>query len=43
MVNNEELFQPYIDEDEEGTIEAYAHVMKKNGEWGGHLELQALS
>jgi OTU domain-containing protein 3 len=34
---------PFIDEDEDGTLEQYVHEMRKDGEWGGHLELQALS
>jgi len=34
---------PFLDEEEDGTFEDYIKTMRKSGEWGGHLELQALS
>ena len=43
ILNNYEFFANFLDEDEDGTVEQYVASMKKNGEWGGHLELQALS
>lgn len=43
MKDNQEFFQPFLDEDEDGTFDNYLKAMRKGGEWGGHLELQALS
>lgn len=43
MQQNEEFFRPFLDEDEDGTFQNYIKSMRKNGEWGGHLELQALT
>ena len=43
ILNNQEFFGNFLDEDEDGSIEKYVGDMKKNGEWGGHLELQALA
>lgn len=37
MIEHQEFFQPFLDEDEDGTFEAYTKLMQKNGEWGGHL------
>lgn len=43
ILNNEEFFRNFIDETEDGTIYQYVQGMRKDGEWGGHLELQALA
>ena len=41
MKNNKEEFLPFLDEDEK--FEDYIETMSKNGEWGGNLEIYALS
>ena len=43
MQAHEEFFRPFLDEDEDGTFQNYIKSMRKNGQWGGHLELQALT
>jgi OTU domain-containing protein 3 len=43
MARQEEFFRPFLDEEEEGTFENYLKAMRRSGEWGGHLELQALA
>ena len=42
MVAHQEFFEPFLDEEEDGSFQNYIKLMLKNGEWGGHLELQAL-
>lgn len=42
MRAHEAQFKPYVDEDET-TWEDYLKNMSKDGEWGDHMELQALS
>lgn len=41
MTDNLEEFKPYIEDDE--TIDQYLDKMAKDGEWGGNLEIHALS
>lgn len=41
MKNNKEQFKPFIDDST--TIERYIEKMSKNKEWGGNLEINALS
>lgn len=43
ILEHKELFVNFIDEDQEGSVEEYVEGMRRDGEWGGHLELQALS
>eukprot|EP01117_Protostelium_nocturnum_P006675 TRINITY_DN2402_c0_g1_i1.p1 TRINITY_DN2402_c0_g1~~TRINITY_DN2402_c0_g1_i1.p1 ORF type:complete len:549 (-),score=198.23 TRINITY_DN2402_c0_g1_i1:24-1670(-) len=38
---NREMFEPFIEDDV--PFDKYCIDMRKNGEWGGHLELQAMS
>ena len=42
MLDNSEDFSPFIDIDEE-TFEQYIDWMRKDKEWGGNLEIQAMS
>ncbi len=42
MVAHQEFFEPFLDEEEDGSFKNYIALMKKNGEWGGHLQIQAL-
>ena len=37
ILENQEFFSNFLDEDEDGPIGAYVRDMRKNGEWGGHL------
>ena len=37
MEENEEFFRPFLDEEEEGSWGDYLQLMRKSGEWGGHL------
>ena len=41
MENNKETFQPFIEDDQ--TIDEYINNMKEDKEWGGNLEIYALS
>ncbi len=43
MIAHQQFFQPFLDEDQDGTFTNYVAAMRKNGEWGGHLQLQALA
>ena len=38
---NREFYEPFMDEDE--SFDAYLSRLRKDGEWGGQIELQALS
>lgn len=35
------MFEPFIEDDE--PFDRYCKSMRKNGRWGGHLEIQAAS
>jgi OTU domain-containing protein 3 len=41
MVAEADRFAPFLEDDE--AFDAYVPRMRKDGEWGGHLELQAIS
>eukprot|EP00350_Pseudokeronopsis_sp_OXSARD2_P013266 CAMPEP_0170541626 /NCGR_PEP_ID=MMETSP0211-20121228/1316_1 /TAXON_ID=311385 /ORGANISM="Pseudokeronopsis sp., Strain OXSARD2" /LENGTH=44 /DNA_ID= /DNA_START= /DNA_END= /DNA_ORIENTATION= len=41
MTLNKDDFAPFIEDDE--TIDQYLDDIAKDGEWGGQLEIQALS
>jgi len=41
--NNENTFSSFMDDKGDGGFERYIQKMSKPGEWGGHLELLALS
>jgi len=40
---NEDLFCGFLEETFDGNIVQYCNKMEKDGTWGGHLELKALS
>eukprot|EP01111_Echinosteliopsis_oligospora_P016482 TRINITY_DN6870_c0_g1_i1.p1 TRINITY_DN6870_c0_g1~~TRINITY_DN6870_c0_g1_i1.p1 ORF type:complete len:347 (+),score=101.47 TRINITY_DN6870_c0_g1_i1:42-1082(+) len=40
---NREMFEPFLDTEEEGTFEQYIANMSAPTAWGGHMELQAAS
>jgi OTU domain-containing protein 3 len=42
MDTHRDVFQPFFYEGD-GTFDAYLSKMRRDGEWGGNLELQALS
>jgi len=41
--NNENTFSSFMDDRDDGGFTRYIQKMSKSGEWGGHLELLALS
>ena len=41
MDANRESFEPFVEDDV--PFDKYTADMRKDGEWGGHLELQAIS
>ena len=41
MIGNSKFFEPFIEDDE--TFEDYIKDIRKDGIWGGHLEIQAYS
>lgn len=41
MVENRDGFEPFIEDDE--PFDKYMGNMRKDAEWGGHLELQVAS
>lgn len=43
MLRHVDFYSAFIDEDDDGSLEQYVKEMAKDGEWGGNLELQALS
>lgn len=43
MRQNQAFYTLYLDQDEDGNLTQYLREMAKDGEWGGNLELQALS
>jgi len=40
---NKAMFEPFVDDEDGMTFQQYCKNMRNNGEWAGHIELQAAS
>eukprot|EP00026_Physarum_polycephalum_P010868 Phypoly_transcript_11053.p1 GENE.Phypoly_transcript_11053~~Phypoly_transcript_11053.p1 ORF type:complete len:400 (+),score=62.95 Phypoly_transcript_11053:56-1201(+) len=43
MEKNRDMFEPFLDAEDDGTFEEYILSMRTDGAWGGNLEIQAAS